>query len=184
MTGSSPLARGTPLYTKGSTEPNGLIPARAGNTRGSTTSAGNPWAHPRSRGEHEVWTCCNLERLGSSPLARGTPVIAFGDSSLFGLIPARAGNTPQVHERQLCLRAHPRSRGEHCWGREGLAGLWGSSPLARGTHPDQQPAEGSGGLIPARAGNTPLSTIGGGGSGAHPRSRGEHCCPEISGVQL
>ena len=72
------------------------------------------------------------------------------------------------------LRAHPRSRGEH------LSPVWwnsctvGSSPLARGTRLHIERHALGHGLIPARAGNTPLCVRWACPSWAHPRSRGEH----------
>ena len=51
--GSSPLARGAldgGIFTVAWV---GLIPARAGSTGLLGTASGIPWAHPRSRGEHQ-----------------------------------------------------------------------------------------------------------------------------------
>ena len=70
---SSPLARGTPLFSRRIKWPNRLIPARAGNTFGVFLN-----------GYH---------RAGSSPLARGTPEVKAGGDNGRRLIPARAGNT-------------------------------------------------------------------------------------------
>ena len=73
---------------------------------------------------------------------------------IFGLIPARAGNTLP---RQSVLRvtgAHPRSRGEHRRWEVSGDQREGSSPLARGTHDRGSVIIVPGGLIPARAGNT------------------------------
>ena len=56
-------------------------------------SAINIWAHPRSRGEHGLVEQLQGVRLGSSPLARGTPATDFAVQTMRGLIPARAGNT-------------------------------------------------------------------------------------------
>ena len=50
--GSSPLARGALPFVLGQGGRDGLIPARAGSTRGSSCAGWVPWAHPRSRGEH------------------------------------------------------------------------------------------------------------------------------------
>ena len=50
----------------------------------------------------------------------------------------------------------------------------GSSPLARGTPGTDEGGAGTGGLIPARAGNTPYGLTPSGARRAHPRSRGEH----------
>ena len=112
--------------------------------------------------------------IGSSPLARGTLVVAKGTGFCRRLIPARAGNTPRRWNPAGCPAAHPRSRGEHLVEAHNTALDSGSSPLARGTlHAgSHRPPERR--LIPARAGNTSA------GDGepvpvtAHPRSRGEH----------
>ena len=71
--GSSPLARGTQIclrYLKISLR---LIPARAGNTNVLLYARVCAPAHPRSRGEHLRYCARSVLRLGSSPLARGTP---------------------------------------------------------------------------------------------------------------
>ena len=93
MRGSSPLARGT-LWNgiKGIID-GGLIPARAGNTEIENVFSLDLGAHPRSRGEHHGATPENIDAVGSSPLARGTPANAVTGNGLTGLIPARAGNT-------------------------------------------------------------------------------------------
>ena len=71
-----------------------LIPARAGNTPECFDCMMRDRAHPRSRGEHSVGLGCLVMGLGSSPLARGTPILTLATWWLGGLIPARAGNTP------------------------------------------------------------------------------------------
>ena len=70
-----------------------FIPARAGNTP-RHFAVGASWpVHPRSRGEHSPSPIANGLRIGSSPLARGTPAIPFGNAGCLRFIPARAGNT-------------------------------------------------------------------------------------------
>ncbi len=91
--GSSPLARGTPGQATAYTGDTRLIPARAGNTCGVARLWCNWWAHPRSRGEHDVMTINEYDKLGSSPLARGTRGGSAVSDGRLGLIPARAGNT-------------------------------------------------------------------------------------------
>ena len=121
---------------------------------------------------------------GSSPLARGTQVLLSSNAAPNRLIPARAGNTCWVRSWLLLSAAHPRSRGEH----SALAPLFlvavGSSPLARGTHPDSLSPDSDHRLIPARAGNTmsnvPVLTA----QTAHPRSRGEHSGVSLPGLSL
>ena len=154
--GLSPLARGTlsdlmekPAWT-------GLIPARAGNTHRRMRGATRLWAHPRSRGEHSPKTAREVERQGSSPLARGTPNAESVTRTFEGLIPARAGNTITNDIWHYFQWAHPRSRGEHHLPYGRYARILGSSPLARGTHSSVEDPAGAGGLIPARAGNTAM----------------------------
>ena len=172
--GSSPLARGTLEHRPHIKAAPGLIPARAGNTSFPNDGAGIPWAHPRSRGEHEPCLCTQGSRRGSSPLARGTRSRPATPTSKSGLIPARAGNTWCWYTEAPVTGAHPRSRGEHATGKGRSPWFWGSSPLARGTRffLDFPPFQL--GLIPARAGNTQRNDGGGSYVRAHPRSRGEH----------
>ena len=136
--GSSPLARGTLIQVEPQGALAGLIPARAGNTRGGLKGPTHPWAHPRSRGEPISEDMKGATKSGSSPLARGTRIPACANRLRNGLIPARAGNTSPSKNTATNGRAHP--------------------PLARGTHSRFAcPFEGVG-LIPARAGNTRFCT--------------------------
>ena len=111
--GSSPLARGTRCRTTASALHLGLIPARAGNTVGSSKERVEVRAHPRSRGEHLVEAHNTALESGSSPLARGTLTPWEKKTAVMGLIPARAGNTWGPCSIFSNLGAHPRSRGEH-----------------------------------------------------------------------
>ena len=112
---------------------------------------------------------------GSSPLARGTRGTASGALMEGGLIPARAGNTDHRARPSHLQWAHPRSRGEHFRFFDLGGQAAGSSPLARGTLSVPVAGAGGGGLIPARAGNTPGASPALHKRRAHPRSRGEHC---------
>ena len=91
--GSSPLARGLLILLSDGREDDGIIPARAGFTRPSSSS---PWSsrdHPRSRGVYR-WRCSpNSLRLGSSPLARGLLSGLPDGLHIPRIIPARAGFT-------------------------------------------------------------------------------------------
>ena len=95
--GSSPLARGTPAVFPEMNFSVGLIPARAGNTDAVPSPTCGHRAHPRSRGEHGVIPGGQPGGVGSSPLARGTRSVRVVSVFLWGLIPARAGNTLQAH---------------------------------------------------------------------------------------
>ena len=152
--GSSPLARGTLSCPGDRFEHQRFIPARAGNTRGSTTCAPPAPVHPRSRGEHSRNACVVRAVSGSSPLARGTRflILAFGFGVRF--IPARAGNTCRPGAGRRPPPVHPRSRGEHMSPRSWPPATSGSSPLARGTRSTHRITSAHCRFIPARAGNT------------------------------
>ena len=172
--GSSPLARGTHVLVHEGRGRVGLIPARAGNMEEPPPTPPVKWAHPRSRGEHRSHQNRGCRPTGSSPLARGTRARNCRSTSRAGLIPARAGNTPNGRELNERAGAHPRSRGEHGWVCGSQWFLWGSSPLARGTRIIPFWKAFLIGLIPARAGNTRYRCPYNCADGAHPRSRGEH----------
>ena len=70
-----------------------IIPACAGNTQGPTTTVSATRDHPRMRGEHWTQVRVCVVRLGSSPHARGTPIVVAWYCGLLGIIPACAGNT-------------------------------------------------------------------------------------------
>ena len=97
---------------------------------------------------------------------------APADLEMPGLIPARAGRTSASRTASQRARAHPRSRGADI--AIALIGLVmkGSSPLARGGPADVRVCRAGPGLIPARAGRTPLARSSPRRCRAHPRSRG------------
>ena len=109
---------------------------------------------------------------GSSPLARGLHHMMELLAVTTRIIPARAGFT-----RQPCCRwpgrpDHPRSRGVYVHVNRGYPWSDGSSPLARGLLLHQSREQGPDGIIPARAGFTPLSGKMTASFTDHPRSRG------------
>ena len=170
--GSSPLARGGPARRARDGGAGGLIPARAGRTALLAEADAVDRAHPRSRGADWVTVWCRRCARGSSPLARGGPLAALAARSRRGLIPARAGRTGPRDREPGAVGAHPRSRGA-----DPSATFWtplrrGSSPLARGGPDPGIRRRYAHGLIPVRAGRTPLSSSTANGSWAHPRSRG------------
>ena len=116
-------------------------------------------AHPRSRGDHSIGISSTAVTAGSSPLARGPLRFTLNLAQPRGLIPARAGTTYRVRVRRALSWAHPRSRGDHV-GVPAAAGVFaGSSPLARGPLGKLDPQHHRSGLIPARAGTTPVLGI-------------------------
>ena len=69
--GSSPLARGLPVYGRDRNPKVGIIPARAGFTGASVGVVENQVDHPRSRGVYGAGLISWWLIGGSSPLARG-----------------------------------------------------------------------------------------------------------------
>ena len=154
VSGSSPLARGTPRQDGPRGNCPRFIPARAGNTAGPRPRPASPPVHPRSRGEHAAAAARLYRNHGSSPLARGTPCPRSQPARSRRFIPARAGNTALRSSASFCASVHPRSRGEH------------------GVRPRQAPVARR--FIPARAGNTSGKAEQARYYPVHPRSRGEH----------
>ena len=172
--GSSPLARGPRALVFFRVPRPGLIPARAGTTRRCTIARLSVRAHPRSRGDHAPPGTSPMQRLGSSPLARGPPHKWRRTTAPLGLIPARAGTTQRPRRPSAWPRAHPRSRGDHYDAENGTKSFAGSSPLARGPRKWCLACFTCPGLIPARAGTTRAASPPRLMKRAHPRSRGDH----------
>ena len=159
----------------------GLIPAHAGKTVSSPFWGVLGRAHPRSRGENDIWSLPDATAGGSSPLTRGKPHLSDAASRPHRLIPAHAGKTVMPRTSARRSTAHPRSRGEN----DDLFSLVivdrGSSPLTRGKPPCSRDRPGDARLIPAHAGKTAGSQTRAGAWRAHPRSRGENTrCPRRS----
>ena len=91
--GSSPLARGLPMPGVGDVPVVGIIPARAGFTRGCFRLFRDRRDHPRSRGVYAKLYLNSLYGKGSSPLARGLHEHIDALQADFRIIPARAGFT-------------------------------------------------------------------------------------------
>ena len=92
--------------------------------------------------------------LGSSPLARGLPIIARLDSDVYRIIPARAGFTAPQLIAAWRETDHPRSRGVYYLENVASVPVIGSSPLARGLQKINKRFGLDVGIIPARAGFT------------------------------
>ena len=170
--GSSPLARGlrptlSPLDLGGR-----IIPARAGFTGGLGGGDRLTADHPRSRGVYVRNWRPNRVSLGSSPLARGLHPSPRSPAPGRGIIPARAGFTRHAPGLALRCADHPRSRGVYDSSEAWAASSWGSSPLARGLRMEGPHRRHQQGIIPARAGFTPLPRGSNMCAKDHPRSRG------------
>ena len=130
--GSSPLARGLLIGVVRLPPVLRIIPARAGFTRTRGGCAPRPADHPRSRGVYVDGWHRDYGRRGSSPLARGLPMVVPDGNALMRIIPARAGFTEGRSPRRSSATDHPRSRGVYGWLRRPRVERGGSSPLARG----------------------------------------------------
>ena len=180
--GSSPRVRGKLCERPAVVGLDGLIPARAGKTRGGVPTRASARAHPRACGENFTRTPATPRAGGSSPRVRGKlPVVGSagdpggliparagktrplrGAFTVSGtrqgrLIPARAGKTAAARCTRACGGAHPRACGENDVSEVMATDLEGSSPRVRGK---------LSGRLPAAA-----SAV------AHPRACGENAAP-------
>ena len=110
--GSSPLARGTVLFSAAATAIERFIPACAGNRSYHISSFSLIPVHPRLRGEQLVTSRRPISLFGSSPLARGTDHLAQLVDKKFRFIPACAGNRHDAPRQNSATSVHPRLRGE------------------------------------------------------------------------
>ena len=180
--GSSPLARGLLGRSRRFAPAAGIIPARAGFTPRDRHSRPTHQDHPRSRGVYSSPTLKRISPRGSSPLARGLPVLEAGCACGARIIPARAGFTLLPHERGGRGRDHPRSRGVYM-APAGRSHYWrGSSPLARGLRAGPAAQGRDGRIIPARAGFTIVDKIKPALTRDHPRSRGVYIAALVAGL--
>ena len=91
--GSSPLARGLRNNILRNHLTDWIIPARAGFTATKTAAKPQNRDHPRSRGVYKGGLTTRRFASGSSPLARGLPVLSRSLKMCSRIIPARAGFT-------------------------------------------------------------------------------------------
>ena len=152
----------------------GIIPAYAGNTAATSTTAEACRDHPRVCGEHMMSHGIIGGMGGSSPRMRGTPILGGEPYSKWRIIPAYAGNTSTAGLCRCSARDHPRVCGEHPTRTEPTSTSWGSSPRMRGTHRWRMLSRSHCGIIPAYAGNTSANSSSASTKRDHPRVCGEH----------
>ena len=111
--GSSPRGRGKHERRGDVVCEAGLIPARAGKTRGSIGRTRRHSAHPRAGGENCYFKTGGRMGIGSSPRGRGKHHGAGARDEARGLIPARAGKTQDSPPTKCPMQAHPRAGGEN-----------------------------------------------------------------------
>ena len=152
--GSSPLARGLPLFLPWILRSRRIIPARAGFTEESKRGVNGRGDHPRSRGVYVSPIRKGRGVQGSSPLARGLRQARRQARADARIIPARAGFTSTSAAATARARDHPRSRGVYVHLVCSHVRSGGSSPLARGLPTGTQQGPPHVRIIPARAGFT------------------------------
>ena len=130
--------------------------------------------HPRLRGEYHYICQTRTKRWGSPPLARGIQLWRQPSNLESGITPACAGNTTPSHDRNACLRDHPRLRGEYSMKKKKQAKIIGSPPLARGIRHYLKIKHNHRRITPACAGNTSHVRVRTSATRDHPRLRGEY----------
>ena len=166
--------RGTPQPDSSYSAKPGIIPACAGNTTSSASTAVTSKDHPRVCGEHYFLRYGIAVHRGSSPRVRGTRCSLLRGTRTIGIIPACAGNTSWSWNGAEDSRDHPRVCGEHLACRGIRSIVTGSSPRVRGTLHVHDVRGGLCGIIPACAGNTTLYRLFSFREWDHPRVCGEH----------
>ena len=177
LPGSSPRVRGKRCPIAWRSLLGGLIPARAGKTRGRR-HCGETWsAHPRACGENLLDENWDLIQRGSSPRVRGKLATGAYTAAQWRLIPARAGKTQGLRGLSEHRTAHPRACGENWAPTSIVVSPTGSSPRVRGKPAERDLLAVQRRLIPARAGKTHRRDLVQDGGGAHPRACGENTTP-------
>ena len=180
--GSSPRVRGKhPVFVEALFN-TGLIPACAGKTISTRQPQHFTLAHPRVCGENRSQQLTRLVLAGSSPRVRGKPFGLAHARWSSGLIPACAGKTFLYGTVDSPRRAHPRVCGENAARSVYALCTAGSSPRVRGKRTSGPRRRGWRGLIPACAGKTLVSHVGGPRIRAHPRVCGENKAALFSSI--
>ena len=173
--GSSPRVRGTLSSPTSAGLGSRIIPACAGNAAFARRSICFVADHPRVCGERRgPGTEQDLD-AGSSPRVRGTPQGGARHVHVQRIIPACAGN---ANRRRAILHSrpdHPRVCGERGCHRSPAYSMRGSSPRVRGTPRSRGESSSRSRIIPACAGNAPITARAPSRPPDHPRVCGERC---------
>ena len=150
--GLSPRVRGNLIATSSRCSCIGSIPACAGEpARRSGSSATTP-VYPRVCGGTTNAVDTKLCLSGLSPRVRGNHCLRQGTVRAVGSIPACAGEPLQGGQATARLSVYPRVCGGTGPREEPSRKGWGLSPRVRGNRPHEATATGTGGSIPACAG--------------------------------
>ncbi len=113
ITGSSPPARGIQQRACSHKDHHRIIPTCAGNTFRQSSPGQTVRDHPHLRGEYWSSDCARAFVQGSSPPARGIPLMVGWLKVVFRIIPTCAGNTLCLTHTTKLLEDHPHLRGEY-----------------------------------------------------------------------
>ena len=134
-----------------------IIPAHAGQTRGSSSNSSRTKDHPRACGANASNAFFAASAAGSSPRMRGKPLIRADKVMGIRIIPAHAGQTVCVAHANAVEADHPRA----CGANEAWDGTSappdGSSPRMRGKRTHRIRHQCGDRIIPAHAGQTVLA---------------------------
>ena len=172
--GTSPRARGKHNFHEVKISYLGNIPACAGKTPAPAALALSAEEHPRVRGENIMCDAEHVHSGGTSPRARGKHFGMRNRDTDCRNIPACAGKTLIFPPSGVCVKEHPRVRGENCPLYTTIALWFGTSPRARGKHATRKPVRVRVRNIPACAGKTGHKRNRVQAAGEHPRVRGEN----------
>ena len=170
--GLSPLTRGNLVACDAPLGYRGPIPAHAGEPLALVGRIHHLRAYPRSRGGTFSEPQQRGRELGLSPLTRGNQWHPLASQGKNGPIPAHAGEPSTLLVGACSWGAYPRSRGGTAAATSTMPPCPGLSPLTRGNPARNLQAQGSGGPIPAHAGEPLQRYAKQQFARAYPRSRG------------
>ena len=110
--GSSPLVRGSVGVAQRFIDEGRFIPARAGISARPCALRCPLSVHPRSCGDQPQTQGGHQGQNGSSPLVRGSDLVANWSRSVMRFIPARAGISKRLSRNAALCAVHPRSCGD------------------------------------------------------------------------
>ena len=145
------------------------IPACAGETRSSMASTSACKVYPRVCGGNESTHSSTSAGLGLSPRVRGKRVLFAVPAVYRRSIPACAGETSSVSALSAAARVYPRVCGGNLWRTAGRRPPLCLSPRVQGKRPAACRPSASLRSIPACAGETHYSPLGGNTIRVYPR---------------
>ena len=132
--GLSPRVRGNHPVAATISNPEGSIPARAGEPCANCSTASIPMVYPRAcGGTHKLQSRAHRSK-GLSPRVRGNHLSALPIPDTGRSIPARAGEPLISRHGDVLRRVYPRACGGTAGGNAGAVHLLGLSPRVRGNH--------------------------------------------------